>query len=113
MTVIVSIPSAQYTPRTFSRNFNVPANTTELRLTCTREAWPVGAVGAINTTRPDGSYGGGMTFDGGDAPTRGGGIAPASSLSLKVPGGFLPAGQWTADFQILQTINTAVTIERF
>lgn len=132
MTVVMSIPSQQYTPRTIEQQRNIPASVKRLRFTMTREGWPAGPIGGLSVTMPDGSPGGGATFDGGPLFTDAGGkrlstVAVPGVIDIPVAvADFefswynpqtgildLPAGQYTFTANILQTITTAFTVERF
>jgi hypothetical protein len=120
VTVIVSIPSQQYTPRTLNLSPAIPAGTKRLVVTLTREAWPEGPVGSINVNFPDGTYAGGVTMDGGEhAPNRFTG-APSTTSGVKIIGNSLngvaqdlPAGNYAVSVVLLQTITTSVLAERF
>ena len=131
MTIVMSIPSQQYTPRTITQQRNIPASVKRLRFSLTRESWPPGAVGSIGCKYPDGTDGPSITFDGGDLYTDAQGKRVSTEQSAATP--FLmtesyfdfgwtdpqtgvvdlPAGLYTFKAQILQTITTAFTVERF
>lgn len=120
MTIIFSRASQSYPPKTYSITRTVPAGAVvnQVKVTCTREAWPVGPVGNVVLTFPDGTTAG-FSMEGGDVPTRDkSGILAASSCMFEkqdlqgnpIP---FPAGDYTLNFEVLQAINTALTIERF
>lgn len=112
MAVVLTVPQALYTPRTLNANFTMPVGATLLiaRLTCT--GWPIGEVGSLALTQPDGSAGGGATFHGGVLGKDG---LPLTSVSFSLQslGGILAPGQWGIQIVIQQTLTTAITVERF
>lgn len=122
MAIFLSRASQQYAARVnpYTVNATIPAGVTvnRVKVTLTREAWPVGPVGEVVLTFPDGSTSG-FTFDGGDIPNKGGvGVLAASSCEFSredidgnpVP---YPVGSYSLSFKVLQTVRTAVTVERF
>ncbi len=118
MAVIISIPSQQYTPRTFSPTFAVPAGTKKIVATLTRESWPVGPVGGVSVNFPDGTLAAGVTFDGGVQTARDGSTVTKSGVVINgqsVDGVVqdLPAGTYTVVVTISQTVTTSVLVERF
>ncbi len=118
MTVMVSIPSQQYTPRTLNISPAIPAGTKTLLITLTREAWPVGAVGSIAIKFPDGSDAASVSFDGGDLVDSTRAVSTKSGLRIsgqKIGGVVqdMPEGIYATTIVILQTLNTAVLAERF
>ena len=122
MAVFLSRASQQYAARVnpYVVNATIPQGVVvnRVKVTLTRESWPVGPVGEVMLTFPDGSVSG-FSFDGGDIPVKGGGgILSASSCEFSredldgnpVP---FPPGQYSLSFKVLQTARTAVTVERF
>lgn len=117
MAVFLSRASQQYAARgnPYVVNATIPAGVTvnSVKVTLTREAWPAGAVGEVLLTFPDGSVSG-FGFDGGDIPVKGGGATlAASSCEFSREGDPFPTGQYSLAFKVLQTVRTAVTVERF
>lgn len=118
MTIVVAIPSAQYTPRTITRNFTLAANTSQqLVLTLTRESWPDTGTEVVEITvaYPDGRFQRATSL-GGTTPPGSRGDPNVTSIRVPAsfqPGEFLPAGQYTATARIITTLTTAVTVERF
>lgn len=112
MAVLLSIPQQVYTPRTINANFTMPMGATTLIawLTCT--GWPVGEVGSLALTQPDGSAGGGATFHGAVLGKDGLPLAVVS-FALQSVGSVLAPGQWGIQIVIQQTLTTAITVERF
>jgi hypothetical protein len=116
--VITSIPSQQYTPRTLNVNLNVPNNTKELRVTLTREAWPVGPVGSISANYPGGAFAAATTFNGGVETDWNGNERTTQIMTLSgnningVPQN-LPNGTYAISVVIAQTLTTSVLAERF
>lgn len=121
MTIFLSRASQQYAARVNPYVVNatipqgVPVNM--VKVTLTRENWPVGPVGEVLLTFPDDSTAG-FSFDGGDIPVKGGGgILAASSCEFSQQDGEgnpipFPVGSYSLSFKVLQTVRTAVTIER-
>ena len=122
MTIVISRASQQYAARQnpYSANATVPAGATvnRVKVTLTRESWPAGPVGSVTLNFPDGTTAG-FSFNGGDIPNRDGtGTLAASSCEFSrqdsngiyVP---FPVGSYSIDFKVLQTLTTAVTVERF
>lgn len=122
MAVFLSRASQQYAARVnpYVVNAMIPEGVVvnRVKVTLTRESWPVGPVGEVMLTFPDGSTSG-FSFDGGDIPVKGGGgILAASSCEFSkedldgnpVP---FPSGSYSLSFKVLQTARTAVTVERF
>jgi len=126
MAVVLSIPSQQYTPRTITSTPNIPAGVKRLRIGLTREDWPPGPIGSITVTMPNGDGAGGITFEGGPLFTDAGGkrlspVAIPGVLEIPLAETYfefrhtadMPVGQYTFTATILQTMRTALTIERF
>lgn len=117
MAVVLNVPQQSYTPRTVTLTPTIPAGTKRLSINCTRVAWPAGAVGSIEVTYPDGSPGPSATFEGGVHIGRDGQPAVNSGFSLEMAIGNqpvdLPAGQYSVRVVVLQTVTTAITVERF
>ena len=121
MAVFLSRASQQYAarqnPYVVSATIPQGALVNGVKVTLTREAWPVGPVGNVTMTFPDGATAG-FSFDGGDVQARGGGILAATDCMFErfdkdgnpVP---FPAGSYSLAFRALQTVRTAVTVERF
>jgi hypothetical protein len=122
MTIFLSRASQQYAARQnpYTVSATIPDGVTvnSVKVTLTRESWPVGPVGTVTLTFPDGATAG-FGFDGGDIPIKGGGgTLAASSCEFSrqdldgnaVP---FPVGSYSLDFKVLQTVRTAVTVERF
>lgn len=122
MAVFLSRASQQYAARVnpYVVNATIPQGVVvnRVKVTLTRESWPVGPLGEVMLTFPDGSVSG-FSFDGGDIPVKGGGgILAASSCEFSkedldgnpIP---FPSGQYSLSFKVLQTARTAVTVERF
>ncbi len=119
MTVMQSIPSQQYTPQTLNFNPTLPAGTTTVRITLTRESWPAGDVGSLEIDFPNGTLARKTTFQGGTFTDFRGNAVTKQSLDLQGEYDdsgvrqFLPAGQYPIKVSILQTLNTSVLVERF
>ncbi|OUM01760.1 hypothetical protein [Variovorax sp. JS1663] len=107
MAVVLSVTSRQYSPRKISLAPSLPQRST-LRITLTRENWPPGDVGSITLISPDGDLLASASFQGGAATNRDG--TPRTTQVLHLPD--VPAGQCGVDVDILQTLRTAVIIER-
>ena len=122
MAVFLSRASQQYAARVnpYVVNATIPQGVTvnRVKVTLSRESWPEGPVGEVTLTFPDGSTSG-FTIDGGDLPVKGGGgILAASSCEFSredLDGNAIPfpVGQYSLSFKVLQTVRTAVTVERF
>ena len=117
MAIFLSRASQQYAARVnpYTVNATIPAGVTvnRVKVTLTREAWPAGPVGTVLLTFPDGNTAG-FSFDGGDLPVKGGGgILAATTCEFSREGEPFPTGQYSLQFRALQTVRTAVTIERF
>ena len=117
MAIILSVPQQAYTPRVVTITPTIPVNTRKLSIHCTRVGWPVGPVGSIEVTYPDGSPGPICLFDGGVHIGPGGTIVDSSGFDIEMAIGNqpldLPNGQYTVKITVLQTITTAITVERF
>lgn len=122
MAVFLSRASQQYAARgnPYTINATIPNGVTvnSIRVTLTREGWPVGAVGTVTLNFPDGATAG-FGFDGGDIPIKGGGgVLAASSCEFSrsdIDGNPIafPVGSYSLAYKVLQTARTAVTVERF
>lgn len=113
MAVIVNLPAQQYTPRSITFNPSIASGIKRAVFTCTRVAWPAGAVGSIAVTMPDGSAGPRCGFSGDPAFKRDGvTVATESGMTLEGGNGAdLPAGTYGVQVQVLQTITTAIKVE--
>lgn len=119
MTVVASIPSQTYTPRTISAAPAVPTGTKTLRALITApSAWPLGDLGSISVNFPDGSFCSSVAYTGDPATNRDG--SPNLSRGLQINGTWtngvmldLPAGNYAVSIVIAQTLTAAVLIERF
>jgi hypothetical protein len=122
MAVFLSRASQQYAARVnpYVVNATIPDGVivNSVKVTLTRESWPVGPVGTATLTFPDGATAG-FGFDGGDIPNKGGvGTLAASSCEFSredIDGNPIPfpVGIYSLDFRVLQSVRTAVTVERF
>jgi hypothetical protein len=117
MTIFLSRASQQYAARVnpYTVSATIPAGVTvrSVKVTLTRESWPVGPVGTVVLVFPDGSTSG-FGFDGGDIPVKGGGgILAATTCEFSREGDPFPTGQYSLQFRALQTVRTAVRVERF
>lgn len=106
MTILFSAASKRYNPQTVSPSINVPAGLSRLKITLTRENWPVGPVGTVHITRPDGTSGGDASYSGGDWFQKGV-LQTTTDITIEEA----TQGVYTFDVVILQRINTAITIE--
>lgn len=125
MAVFLSRASQQYAARVnpYTVNATIPQGVTvnRVKVTLTRENWPEGPVGECTLAFPDGSASS-FAFSGGDIPIKGGGGVLAASSCTFERGSFVdgeyvvspfPTGAYTLSFKALQTVRTAVTVERF
>lgn len=122
MAVFLSRASQQYAARQnpYVVNATIPDGVVVnmVKVELTRESWPVGPVGEVLLTFPDGSTSG-FGFDGGDIQIKGGGgVLAASSCEFSredIDGNPIPfpSGSYSLAFKVLQTVRTAVTVERF
>jgi hypothetical protein len=117
MAVFLSRASQQYAARVnpYVVNATIPSGVvvSRVKITLTRESWPVGPVGSVLLVFPDGTTSG-FGFDGGDIPIKGGGgVLAASSCEFSREGEPFPTGPYSLQFKVLQTVRTAVTVERF
>ncbi len=82
----------------------------ELFASFTRASWPDGPCLRVTYWFPDGSLIGSVTFDGGNTSDRNG--QPRSHSGIRgLRGGFLPAGDYTIQFDFLQGLTSAITIQ--
>jgi hypothetical protein len=103
---------------------NIPSSRDGIRITLTRESWPVGqvcklsALGKVNGVESGGVF---ATFDGGVIHQKDGSVLTASILDWQWPGIAGPGGgrqkvritDVVVTMQVLQPITTAVTTDVF
>lgn len=106
--ILMSVPSRQYTPRTITLTPTIQARAA-VRISLTRESWPVGDVGSITIISPDGDMLASVGFSGGAALNRDGTPRTVQVMELQD----LEAGQYTVEVVIKQTLRTAATVEGF
>lgn len=112
MAVSRSIPLQTYTPQTVATDFTIPASTRLITARFTCVGWPTGPCLELRMTQPDGEPGGGALFHGGVIGRDG---LPLTSVSISqelAPDRSWQQGKWTFEAIVLQTISTAITIER-
>lgn len=124
-TVIRQIPSRIFQPGTYQQTSDrVPVNSTGLRITLTREAWPEGSVGRIEIWF---SIDDGLTFPfmrfanlaGGTAFKKDGSVDTTSSIEMEWPQvatgptsrQVLRGSDVKAVFIVTQALRTGITIE--
>ncbi|SRR5258706_1288403 len=103
-------------PQPYSVTGTIPDGTpvASIKVTLTRVAWPAGPVGSCELVYPDGNTSG-FAFSGGvTINPRTGLVDPLSSCQFYAPEGqTFPVGDYTLNFTVLQTVTTALKIERF
>lgn len=124
MAVFLQRAEQAYTARVnpYTVNATVPGGATinRVKVTLTRVSWPDGPVGEVTLTFPDGSTSG-FTFSGGVVLKKDGSTLLATTcefsktalvdgVEVVIP---FPPGAYSLAFKALQTITTAVTVERF
>jgi hypothetical protein len=120
MATIINRAEQSYTPGTYSITRTIPANATVLRLRISLSDpgnWPEGRIADVRLIGPNGPSGG-ASFDGGIARDRQGNIRTMRSAQFEMQGPQgesvpFPNGDYTLEFDVLQTATSAVTVERF
>jgi hypothetical protein len=115
VTVLLQTPERNVNPnQPLDGSVTLAQDIRELRVTCTVVNWPLGPVGSITLTRPDGSFGGSCTFSGDPATDRAGNPLLTRSGGWEMPNrALLPHGLWVVDVEVFQQVRTAVTVEGF
>lgn len=113
MAVSRSIPLQTYTPQTVATDFTIPASTQRITARFTCVGWPSGPCLELRLTQPDGAHGGGAIFHGGVIGKDGLPLTSASISQELGPSKSWQQGKWTVEAIVIQTLSTAITIERF
>lgn len=110
MAIVATIPEQVYSPRNVEFQHAIPSGVKAVRVTFSRVNWPAGSVGTSEILFPDGTSTGVVGYAGGSGLARDG--TATSSTTIANGGSDLPAGTYTVRVSILQTLRTAITIER-
>jgi hypothetical protein len=116
MTVVLSVASRQYAPRIIALSPTIPAQASvkRVRISLTRENWPVGDLVTIAVKYPNGDPLGSVGFAGGAALNRDRTPRTVSYFDIVgIDGGDLPPEVYGVDIVISQAMRTAATVEWF
>lgn len=122
----ITVPSRNYDPGLVSRSVNnIPSSQKGVKISFTRESWPIGEVARLTIVGNDALGNpfaiGPFNLSGGIVNGKDGLPINASSCSWEWPGENDGQGgrreikitDVTANFEVLQTLRTAITIETF
>jgi hypothetical protein len=122
MAIVIDRALQSYPPGTYSITRTIPAHqavVNRLKITLSDPGvWPLGRVADIRLIGPDGNGAGGFSVDGGVVLDRQGvprtertaEFVQRNGAGVIIP---FPNGDYTLEFDVLQTATSAVTVERF